>query len=378
MNKKVFLLSVGFSLFTLFVVAQRISPEQYIAIYKDIAIKEMLRSGIPASITLAQGILESESGNSDLVGRSNNHFGIKCKSTWTGESVKHTDDAVDECFRKYNNPEESYIDHSNFLRGNQRYAFLFNLKADDYRGWAFGLKKAGYATNPRYPNILITNIERYNLQQYDNGKQEQSKDFLSMETAITMKPAAEVQKEETKEVSVVNDGKKTMFNGIKAVFASKGTSLLALATQFDVSLSKLLAYNDRKNDGLLSESQIIYLAKKNKEGKLDIYQLTNREALYDISQSLGIQLTYLAQYNGLTEDVVLNAGTKIKLKESAILGTASNQNINKDKKIVYSVQSKEGLYSIAKKHQVSVEQLKDWNNLNGENLSVGQQLIIAK
>ena len=378
MNKKVFLLSFSFSLLTLFTFAQRISAEQYIATYKDIAIKEMLRSGIPASITLGQGILESEAGNSDLVGRSNNHFGIKCKSNWTGQSVKHTDDAIDECFRKYNNPEESYIDHSNFLRSNQRYAFLFSLKADDYRAWAHGLKKAGYATNPRYPAILISNIERYNLQQYDNGKQEESKDFLKLETSITMKPAAEVRTEVALEAPVLSEGKKTMFNGIKAVFANKGTSLLALATQFDVSLSRLLSYNDRKNDGLLDESQIIYLAKKNKEGKQDIYQLSDKESLYDISQSLGIQLAYLAEYNELKEDVVLTAGTKIKLKEKAILNTASIQKANNEQKTVYSVQPKEGLYSIAKKHQISVDQIKNWNNLSGENLSVGQQLIIAK
>ena len=165
-----------------------------------------------------------------MVGRSNNHFGIKCKSNWTGESVKHTDDAIDECFRKYNNPEESYIDHSNFLRSNQRYAFLFNLNKGDYKGWAYGLKKAGYATNPRYPNILITNIERYNLQQYDKGEQEAGKDFLKMETSITMQPAAIEKAEDEQESAVVNDGKKTMFNGIKAVFANKGTSLLALAS----------------------------------------------------------------------------------------------------------------------------------------------------
>ena len=378
MNRKFFLLSVVFSLLTLFTFAQRISAEQYIETYKDLAVKEMLRSGIPASITLAQGILESEAGNSDLVGRSNNHFGIKCKSTWTGASVKHTDDAKDECFRKYNNPEESYIDHTNFLRSNQRYAFLFELKQDDYKAWAHGLKKAGYATNPRYPNILISNIERYNLQQYDSWQQETSKDFLKMETAITMQPAAENKMEETRETPVINDGKKTMFNGIKAVFANKGTSLLALATQFDINLSKLLSYNDIKNDGLLSESQIIYLARKNKEGKQDVYQAANKEALYDISQSLGIQLNYLAQYNQLPEDAVVSAGTKIKLKEKVVLSTTVAQNINAENKRTYSVQPKEGLYGIAKKHKVSIAQLKAWNNLSGEDLSVGQQLIIAK
>ncbi|MEI9957532.1 MAG: glucosaminidase domain-containing protein [Ferruginibacter sp.] len=143
-----------------------ITPEQYVAMYKDIAIREMKRMGVPAAITLAQGILETESGNSDLVKKSNNHFGIKCKSNWTGESVSHDDDAAGECFRLYKTAEDSYRDHSNFLRGNTRYGFLFKLDVKDYKGWAYGLKKAGYATNPSYPQILIKHIEQYNLQQY--------------------------------------------------------------------------------------------------------------------------------------------------------------------------------------------------------------------
>ena len=146
--------------------AQNISAAQYIAQYKDIAIREMKRMGVPAAITLAQGLLESQSGNSDLVKESNNHFGIKCKSTWTSEFVKHDDDEPGECFRKYKTAEASYRDHSNFLRGSSRYDFLFQLNPTDYKAWAYGLLKAGYATNPRYPEILIKNIETNNLQQY--------------------------------------------------------------------------------------------------------------------------------------------------------------------------------------------------------------------
>ena len=152
--------------FSLGVSAQRTSIEEYVEQFRDIAMHEMKRSGVPAAITLAQGILESESGNSELVKRSNNHFGIKCKSTWAGDSVNHDDDAVGECFRAYSDASESYRDHSNFLRGNQRYASLFRLDPEDYRGWANGLKRAGYATNPRYPEQLIKYIEQYNLQQY--------------------------------------------------------------------------------------------------------------------------------------------------------------------------------------------------------------------
>ena len=148
---------------------QKISQDEYIAKYKNLAIAEMHRSGVPASITLAQGILETESGNSSLVLRSNNHFGIKCKSNWNGPSVSHDDDERDECFRAYGSAEESYRDHSDFLKNSPRYAFLFNYEPTNYKDWAFGLKQAGYATNPRYPDMLIKFIETNNLQQYDTA-----------------------------------------------------------------------------------------------------------------------------------------------------------------------------------------------------------------
>ena len=138
----------------------------YINTYRETAIAEMQRTGVPAAIKLAQGIHETTAGTSDLVRRSNNHFGIKCKSNWTGESVKHTDDAPNECFRKYEDPAQSYRDHSDFLKGSSRYASLFALDPLDYEGWAYGLKKAGYATNPRYPQIIIKLIETYQLQDY--------------------------------------------------------------------------------------------------------------------------------------------------------------------------------------------------------------------
>src|SRR5215203_6696321 len=137
---------------------------QYIDTYKEIAMEEMKRTGVPASITLAQGIHETGAGQSALVRKSNNHFGIKCKSEWVGESVSHDDDARGECFRKYNDPLESYRDHSDFLKNRSHYAFLFKLDPTDYEAWSYGLKKAGYATNPKYPQILIKLIRDYDLQ----------------------------------------------------------------------------------------------------------------------------------------------------------------------------------------------------------------------
>jgi hypothetical protein len=139
---------------------------EYISLYKDIAIAEMQRTGVPAAIKLAQGIHETDAGQSVLVQKSNNHFGIKCKTDWTGQTVKHTDDAPNECFRKYGSPLDSYKDHSDFLKKSSRYAALFTLNPTDYSGWAYGLKKAGYATNPRYPQVIIKLIEDYQLQDY--------------------------------------------------------------------------------------------------------------------------------------------------------------------------------------------------------------------
>src|SRR6476469_4998080 len=165
MKKIAFLLIIPMA-FSQITCAQYITVDQYVAQYKDIAVREMKRMGVPAAISLAQGILETENGNSDLVKKSNNHFGIKCKSSWTAGSVSHDDDAPGECFRVYKNADDSYRDHSNFLRGNTRYAFLFKLDPRDYKAWAYGLRKAGYATNPGYPEILIKNIEDNNLEQY--------------------------------------------------------------------------------------------------------------------------------------------------------------------------------------------------------------------
>ena len=309
--------------------AQKATPEDYVSTYKDAAVAEMKRSGVPASITLAQGILETESGNSSLVKSSNNHFGIKCKSDWTGESVSYTDDALNECFRKYPSAAESYKDHSEFLKKNSRYAALFELPANDYKGWAYGLKKAGYATNPKYPQLLISNIERYNLQQYDGGEIISTtenaiafSDTSKKETAVPEGLAVEMEKIKNalKVVSYENDElanaikSRSKINGLKAIFASKGTSLLAIATEADLSLSKLLEINDLNTDGILIEDQIIYLEKKNKQGKRDSYVTEQNMRLYDIAQNNAIQLKALAVLNNLEEHELIKKGTKIILR----------------------------------------------------------------
>src|SRR5438105_2227020 len=181
----------------------------YIATYRDLAINEMKRTGIPAAITLAQGIHETEAGKSDLVKKSNNHFGIKCKATWNGNKVFHDDDARAECFRSYSKAEDSYMDHSDFLKNSQRYAFLFDLDPTDYEGWAYGLKKAGYATNIRYSQVLIKLIEDYNLQDYSlialGRMKETDHALVSNSSIIPVKPvsSSEITKIEPKQEMVL-------------------------------------------------------------------------------------------------------------------------------------------------------------------------------
>ena len=369
--------------------AQRMSVQEYVALYKDAAIAQMKRLGVPASIILAQGILETESGNSDLVKRSNNHFGIKCKSSWTGMSVSHTDDAPNECFRKYNTAAESYEDHSNYLYNTPRYASLFKLPSTDYKGWAYGLKKAGYATNPRYPQILISNIEKYNLQQYNfetgplSASSEAGNVSIENTTAATLPTAAAATEnvetaKETNAFKKLFSGRKNKnnqyFNKLNAVMVFKGKSLLALATENDIALAKLLEYNDFEKDGLLAEDQWIYLERKHKEGNRDTYTALQNESLHSISQNNGIQLAMLAQYNNLPQQEVVKKGTVINLRPGLAATLPQAAAVQK----MHEVQPREGLYSIAKKYNVSVEDIKQWNQLSSNDLQMGQQLIIAK
>ena len=377
MRKTGILLLLSFFLYSV-ATAQSFTIQKYIDTYRDLAIREMKRTGIPASITIAQGILETENGNSDLVLKSNNHFGIKCKSNWTGGSVFHNDDEAGECFRKYSTAEESFRDHSDFLRNSSRYASLFTLDMKDYKAWAFGLKKAGYATNPRYPHILINSIEKYNLNQYtlegfkgddvfDEGKY---KDAAKKEHTLLIMQV----KMDDNFSSPSKDGR-TKFNELKAIFAISGTSLLAIATENEIALSRLLEYNDLTSDGLLQKDQWIYLEKKLKEAKVECYVAKGTENLFDIAQATGIQLAYIEQYNQIKETTLIIAGTKILLRPGVVPAAPNEM---PTAKTFHQVQPKEGLYIISKKYNVSVKDIKEWNSLTSDNLHVGQQLIISK
>ena len=358
-------------------VAQKISVEEYIEQYKDIAVREMKRMGVPASITLAQGILETEFGNSDLVKKSNNHFGIKCKDSWTGERVYHDDDANGECFRAYEKAEDSYRDHSNYLRGNTRYGFLFKLDATDYKGWAYGIKRAGYATNPKYPDILIKNIEQYNLQQYTlAGMNELPKFDEIKEKGLPVKDndGKVINSDEDVPDTYITERIITI-NKTKAVFAKKGTSLLVIAIKNNISLNKLMEFNDLAEEGILDKDQYVYLHKKLKTGDKKFYIVQPGETLYDAAQKNGIQLRYLKEYNNLNSDEEINIGTKLFLQPGF---NSENYNTDQEKTKIHLVAAKEGLYAIARKYNVTVEQLKEWNSLETNDLKIGQEIIVSK
>lgn len=360
--------------------AQRTSIDEYIVQFKDVAINEMKRSGVPASITLAQGILESENGNSELVKKSNNHFGIKCKSNWSGESVTHDDDANGECFRAYTNADESYRDHSDFLKINKRYGSLFNLDPEDYTGWAKGLKKAGYATNPRYPELLIKYIEQYDLQQYslaalgkpagiDIAKTMEPKEAIPVDT-INEKPAMA-----NADMTILTDaGQITSINKTTCVFVKKGTSLLLVANKHDISLNKLMEFNDMTVEGLLTRDQFIYLHKKSKTGEKEFYIVQPGETVYDVAQKNAVQLKYLLEYNKLSNGAIVKPNTKLALQPG--LQMALKETNEKIK--THLVVPREGLYAIARTYHVTVLQLKEWNNLESNDLKIGQEIIVSK
>ncbi len=368
----------------------------YINNYRELAVNEMQRSGIPASIILAQGIHETEAGTSELVKKSNNHFGIKCKDSWTGSVVYHDDDERGECFRSYNSSEDSYKDHSDFLHSSPRYAFLFKLDPMDYQSWAYGLKKAGYATNIHYSQILIKLIEDYNLQQYTLiglGKIKEPDDMI----AAPLKNKNDLATNGFNKKNEINfppapkypPGEFTV-NRTSVVFAKAGTSLLSIADQYEIPLSRLFDFNDLDQQDVLQKDQLVYLQRKRKVGENIFHVVQNGESLYDICQAEGIRYESLLELNQLSKNMEVAAGEKIYLQSPApsrpLLATqknnqqaSSNQNnSSQSAPITHIVQTKETLYSIAKKYGVEPEKIRYWNNLDSRSVKTGQELVIYK
>ncbi|UYQ93567.1 glucosaminidase domain-containing protein [Chitinophaga horti] len=297
--------------------AQNITTAQYINTYRNVAIAEMQRSGVPAAIKLAQGIIETQSGNSWLVQNSNNHFGIKCKNNWTGASVNYDDDARQECFRKYDNATASWKDHSDFLRSNPRYGFLFEYDQKDYKSWAYGLKQAGYATSRTYPQQLIEVIERYDLNQYTlqglgegGALVKNDGPFIGDDQPVS---GNIVNKVIPKAAPVNYPSGEFKINGRKVMFAPAGTSLVVLANDKDIRVSNLVHYNDLKDAVLLEEDMLIFLQRKNRTGANDYHIVAEGEDLHSISQKEGIMLEWLRKRNKLDEGEEPAPGEKLLL-----------------------------------------------------------------
>jgi len=317
---------------------------EYINTYKELAIAEMQRTGIPASIKLAQGIHETSAGQSDLVKRSNNHFGLKCKSEWTGMKVKHTDDAPNECFRKYESSKDSYKDQSDYLKKSPRYASLFELDPTDYKGWAFGLKKAGYATNPKYSQVIIKLIEDYDLQDYTMialGKLKPGQETLAKTVSkeaekkpgiilhdkpVVMPPEPEVvvvaQKKpsgEKKQETIVHpkhdypDGE-FKINETKVIYAKKGTSYLSIAEKYTIPLARIFEFNEMKVQESVEKDQLIYIMRKRKTGLNEQHIVKPGETLAEIAQTEALRIESLLEYNFLQPGMQPAVGSVLYLR----------------------------------------------------------------
>jgi len=314
-----------------------VSAQDYVQRYKDLAVNEMIRTGVPASITLAQGMVESDYGRSTLARTANNHFGIKCHDDWNGPHVRHHDDRQNECFRKYSRPEDSYIDHSDFLRSRARYSELFSLPVTDYKGWARGLKKAGYATNPDYDNMLIRKIEQYNLHYYDGlysstgiGQGSQSSVLTPAEPVVAdADPAPETDNmdktAEVKQVQIINDNftvriqtQRVMENNrLPYIVVRDGETVEMIEKEFNLFRWELQRFNDLPDDFTAAEGQLLYLLPKRdraERGK-EKHSVEEGDTMYSISQKYGVKLKKLYEFNRMAEGEEAARGSIVWLRQ---------------------------------------------------------------
>lgn len=366
----------------------------YINTYKELAIEEMKRTGVPASITLGQGIIETEAGRSALATIANNHFGIKCHQDWTGDTYHFDDDAPNECFRKYTSADQSFKDHSNFLKNKPRYACLFQLDISDYKGWAKGLKACGYATNPKYAEILITAIENNNLQQYD---------LLGLDpnyVASTKTDSAaicKIQNQDPETDAIVSDlvsdpqhGRVYFFNNIKCIELKQGETLQKIAAEYELGMKRILKYNDMTSKTITQPGDRIYLQPKHRNGDLAYHTVKENESMFEISQMHGIQLMYLYEKNKMPVGTEPEAGEilnlrsdrisppKLRTKQKVVQKELTSYHTDSLPENIYVVKKGDTLYAISKMFNLTVDQLKQLNNLQSNALSVGDKLKIAK
>lgn len=341
-------------------VAQTITVKQYIDTFKNVAMKEMLEYKIPASITLAQGLLESGSGNSRLAKQGNNHFGIKCKKEWTGCTILEDDDALQECFRCYAKAEDSYKDHSKFLNENKRYSALFLLDITDYKSWAKGLLSAGYATNQKYADLLISTIERNKLMQYD------SMVLAGYNPYNTQVPA---------NIDIV-------YNKVPSTVVQQNETIDKIANVNNKTINKIIKYNDLNFHSNIEPGDILYLKPKKRKASVANHEVKEGETMWEISQKYAIRISSLYKKNLMELGTEPKAGVVLNLQTKAIsrpdtVNKVINQKIS-DNTVVHYVSMGETLYSISQKYNVSVEDLKLANGLNNDQISLGMELKIQR
>ena len=301
---------------------QNHTTEDYIDMWKNTAIEQMYSHKIPASITLAQGILESANGNSRLARLANNHFGIKCHEGWTGGTFYQDDDEANECFRSYSNASESYKDHSLFLTSRSRYANLFTLSITDYEGWAKGLKSAGYATNPKYAPLLIDIIEKYQLAQYDIMPMPvvEEEPAIVIDEPVTRVTETEYpQKEEFEQIELTESNHRVfeMRKNVNYIVVQQGDTFYRIAKEFNIALWQLYKYNELGSRDVLKEGELIFISpKSNRASKNDdVFVCKEPATLREISQKEGVKMSKLMSYNFIDNpDKELPKGTKVILR----------------------------------------------------------------
>jgi LysM repeat protein len=367
--------------------------ENYIATYKEVAIEEMTRTGIPASITLAQGIIESGAGKSPLAVEANNHFGIKCHETWKGATYTYDDDRKNECFRKYDSTLQSFYDHSDFLKTRSRYAVLFTYSDTDYKSWAKGLKACGYATNPQYAEVLIKCIEDYDLHQWDLKEEDRAAWFAQINKSDTNQsssqqlPAGEDDAWEQSLEKVSASERIYVFNDITCVNLPAGESLNQLATKYEIGMKRLLRYNDAADASQIQAGDRVYLQPKRSNGDQKFHTVREGETMFSISQLHGIQLVKLYQKNLMTPGTEPVEGTVLNLRDTreeapdtlAAKATDTSTKVIAQPKAstaYYTVNKGDTLYSISKRYHLTVDELKQMNQLASSDLQVGDKLRV--
>ena len=333
--------------------------KQYIDSFKHIAMIEMVEYKIPASITLAQGLLESGSGNSRLAKQGNNHFGIKCKKDWTGCTILEDDDALQECFRCYKTAEESYKDHSRFLKENKRYAALFQLSITDYKGWAAGLLAAGYATNQKYSELLIRTIEKNGLASFDtmivNGYNPYS----------TVVPA---------KISIVD-------NKVPSTVVQPNQTVGSIAEANDKTARKISKYNDLSYHQQIEPGDVLYLKPKKRKASVESHQVSEGETMWDISQKYAIKINSLYKKNLMLPGTEPKTGVVLQLQHKADsrpdTGRASIS-VPVGENEYHIVGAGETLYSISRIYGIKVEDLISMNSIINNQIKPGQRLLVRK